>query len=102
MKTAIVTGASTGIGRATAIKMAEAGYHVFLISRSQDKLNETANLISKVGGSSTILPTDLSKLDEVNASIKTVSENADTVDAIINIAGIWHGKDEVYAGKDFH
>lgn len=101
MKTAIVTGASTGIGRATAIKMAEAGYHVFLLARSQDKLNDTAEQIANAGGESTVLPTDLSKLEEVNVSIKTILAKTDVVDAIINIAGIWHGKDDVYADKDF-
>lgn len=101
MKIAIVTGASTGIGRATAITMAEAGYHVFLIARSQDKLDETADQISKVGGESTVLPADLSKLEEVNALIKTILVKVNAVDAIINIAGIWHGNNEVYAGKDF-
>lgn len=101
MKTAIVTGASTGIGKATAIKMAEARYHVILIARSEEKLQNTANEISKVGGHSTVLPTDLSKLDKVNIAIKSILEKTDSIDAIINIAGIWHGENEVYAGKDF-
>lgn len=101
MKNAIVSGASTGIGRATSLEMAKAGYHVFLIARSLDKLKETADQISTVGGECSVLPADLSKVDDLNALIKTVLEKADTIDAIINIAGIWHSKDEVFAGKDF-
>lgn len=101
MKNAIVTGASTGIGRATALKMAESGYHVFLIARSRDRLQETANLISQRGGTSSVIPTDLSSPDEINVLIQKILGQVDSVEAIINIAGIWHGKDDVYAGKDF-
>jgi len=101
MKNTIVTGASTGIGRATAIKMAEAGYHVFLVARTKEKLEETARLIEEKGGTSTVIPTDLSDLDQVNALIKSVQDQAESVDAIINIAGIWHGKDEVFAETDY-
>lgn len=101
MKHAIVTGASTGIGRATAIKMAEAGYHVFLVARSQEKLEETAQMITNLGGSSTVITTDLSNIEAVKKLISDIQAQAETIDAIINIAGIWHGKDEVFAGKDY-
>jgi len=101
MKTAIVTGASTGIGRATAIKMSEAGYQVFLVARSKERLEETAKMISESGGSSFVLPTDLSKLANINKLIETLVEKLDAVDALINIAGIWHGEKEVYAETDY-
>lgn len=101
MKNAIVTGSSTGIGRATAIKMAEAGYHVFLIARTKEKLEQTAKIIEKAVGESTILPTDLSDVKQVNALIESINKQAESVDAIINIAGIWHGQDEVFAETDF-
>ncbi|MFZ1720994.1 MAG: SDR family oxidoreductase [Microgenomates group bacterium] len=101
MKNAIITGASTGIGRATAIKMAEAGYHVFLVARTKNKLEETAKLVERLGGTSTVLPTNLSDLVQVNSLIETIREQVETVDAIINIAGIWHGKDEVFAETDY-
>ena len=101
MKTAIVTGASTGIGRATAIKMAEAGYHVFLVARTRARLEETAAQISQKGGNSTICATDLGKIDQVNELISTLLQTTESVDAIINIAGIWHGSNEVFAGRDF-
>ncbi|MEN8253336.1 MAG: SDR family oxidoreductase [Patescibacteria group bacterium] len=97
MKNAIVTGASTGIGRATSIKMAEDGFHIFLIARSKDKLEETADLINEIGSKSTVLVTDLSNLDSINNLIGGILEKVDSVDAIVNIAGIWHGKDKVFA-----
>lgn len=101
MKNAIVTGASTGIGRSTAIKMAEAEYHVFLVARSKGKLSEVARSITEMGGTSTILPCDLSRIDEVNSLISTIITKVESIDAIVNIAGIWHGEGEVYAGKNF-
>lgn len=101
MKTAVVTGASTGIGRATAIKFAEADYHVILVARTKSKLEETASMISEKGGQSTILPTDLSNLTEINELIKSVLDRAESIDAVVNIAGIWHGKDEVFAGVNY-
>lgn len=101
MKNAIVTGASTGIGRATALKMADSGYHIFLIARSKDGLEETAKLITEQGGTSTVMPADLSMVDDVNALISSILSKVESVDAVINIAGIWHGQDEVFASKDF-
>jgi len=97
MKNAIVTGSSTGIGKETAIEMARAGYHVFLIARSKDKLIKTSNIIFQNGGSSTIISTDLSNLDSINSLINKILNNTKTIDAIINIAGIWHDKDKVFA-----
>ncbi len=101
MKNAVVTGASTGIGRVTAIKMAQAGYHVFLVARSENNLSQTAQLISKEGGSTTVIPTDLSDLDQIDRLIKEINDQVKSIDVIINIAGIWHGKNEVYSGINF-
>jgi 3-oxoacyl-[acyl-carrier protein] reductase len=58
-------------------------------------------LIQEKGGASTVIPTDLSDLDQVNALIKSVQDQAESIDAIINIAGIWHDKDEVFAETDY-
>ena len=101
MDNTIVTGASTGIGKATAVEMARAGYHVFLVARSKDKLKQTAKIIDEANGSATVLPTDLSKVDQINQLIQKIFNQVESVGAIINIAGIWHGKDEVYAETDF-
>ena len=51
-KFAIVTGASTGIGRAIAIEFAKEGAFVALVGRTQDKLLETKGMIAKIGGGS--------------------------------------------------
>lgn len=101
MKVSLVTGASTGIGRATALAMAGSGYSVILVARSEDKLNETKKLIEEKGGQAIVIPTDLSNIDSINSLISKVKEQVTELHAIINIAGIWHGTDEVFASKDF-
>src|SRR5260221_4938431 len=100
-KTAIVTGASTGIGRAIAIQLAKEGATVGLIARSIDKLEETKKLVEEVGGKGIVFPIDLSNLEQVNELIKDIKLKFEKIDILVNVAGIWHGKDEVYAGKDF-
>lgn len=100
-KFAVVTGASTGIGRAVAIEFAQDGYFVFLIGRVNEKLLVTNKLIEEMGEKSQIILTDLSNQDSLRAAIKIVKGQAKQIDVLANVAGIWHGKDEVYAGKNF-
>ena len=101
MKQAVVTGASTGIGRAVAITLSKNNFFVFLIARNQEKLGETKKQIVDGGGQAEVIVADLSSLESVSAAIQTIKSKTDSVDLLANIAGIWHGKDEVYAGKDF-
>lgn len=100
-KTAIVTGASTGIGQAIAIEMAKEGAFVYLVARNSKGLLETKDLIKKAGGNSDALVADLSSVEKINNLIEVVKAKTDKVDILANIAGIWHGKDEVYADKDY-
>lgn len=100
-KFAVVTGASTGIGRAAAIELAKSGYYVVLAGRAQDKLLVTKSLITKDGGQSEVILGDFSNLDSLRGLITSIKERTSKVDVLVNVAGIWHGKDEVYAGKDF-
>src|SRR6185503_16436906 len=57
-KVAVVTGASSGIGRATALKLAEAGARVVLVARGEDKLVETKREIDAMGGTAVICAAD--------------------------------------------
>lgn len=100
-KFAVVTGASTGIGRAVAIELTKDGYYVALAGRANDKLLVTKSLITKEGGQSEVILGDFSKLDSLRGLITTIKERTSKVDVLVNAAGIWHGQDEVYAGKDF-
>ena len=100
-KFAIVTGASTGIGRAIAIEFAKEGAFVALVGRTQDKLLETKGMIAKIGGEAEVFIGDFANLDSLRALIQSIKQKTDRVDVLVNVAGIWHGKDEVYAGKNF-
>lgn len=97
----IITGASTGIGRAISVEFAKTGAITALIARRKDKLEETKLMVEKSGGKARIFVSDLSKVEEVNKLIKNLKENTDKIDALINVAGIWHGEKEVYADKNF-
>ncbi len=100
-KFAVVTGASTGIGRAVAIELAKEGFYIALVGRANDKLLVTKNLIVKEGGQAEVILGDFSNIDSLRRLITTIKERTSNVDVLVNVAGIWHGKDEVYAGKDF-
>lgn len=106
MKTAIITGASTGIGKAVAYKLSENGYRVLLVARSHKKLDQIMKDIEAKGGKAEYYTVDLSDEFNIKGFISEVTENckADNysgIDAILNIAGIWHSDEEVFAGKDF-
>ena len=100
-KFAIVTGASTGIGRATAIELGKSGTTVALVARNKEKLEETKRLIEEAGGTGIVFEADLSNIDSINNLIQSIKQEAQQVDILVNIAGIWHGDNEVFAGKDF-
>lgn len=96
----IITGASTGIGRATAIEFGKTGKTVGLLARRLENLEETKRLVETVGGRAEIFQVDLSKLDAINKLIETIKQKTKHITAIVNVAGIWHGENEVYAGKN--
>jgi len=100
-KFAVVTGASTGIGRAVAIAFAREGAFVALVGSSEDKLLKTKSLITEIGGKSGVFLGNFTNMDSVRALIATLKKQTDKVDVLVNVAGIWHGKADVYAGKDF-
>ncbi len=100
-KFAVVTGASTGIGRAIALALAKEGAYVSLVGKNEEKLLETNNLIKEIGGKSKVFICDLANDSSLEALIASIKNETKRVDVLANVAGIWHGKDEVYAGKDF-
>jgi NAD(P)-dependent dehydrogenase (short-subunit alcohol dehydrogenase family) len=84
---AVVTGASSGIGRATAQLLAHHGAHVILVSRTREKLEALAREISEAGGRASVYPADLSDLDACDAMIHQVLEDFGRVDILVNNAG---------------
>jgi len=87
-KKAVVTGAGRGIGRALAIGLAEAGADVALLSRTENDLQETASLIEGLGRKAIILPTDVTKRDEIQKSLEVIRNQWDTIHILINNAGM--------------
>ena len=95
-KKALVTGASTGIGREISIALAKEGIEIALIGRNETMLKETKSLIDELGGKSTIFIADL-KTDSIRVG-KEVLDSFGTIDIIINAAGVWHNDDVAYYG----
>ncbi len=86
-KVVLITGASSGIGRAAAIRCGEAGAEVLLVARTPEKLEETKAEIEEAGGSAHIHQCDLSDLDDVERMAKEVLEKHERVDILVNNAG---------------
>jgi len=97
-KTALVTGASTGIGREIAKAIAAQGARVCLVSRSEGKLEETRRLIENEGGSAWSYRADLRNEHEINQLASDVVSGLGSVDILAHVAGVWHNENIVYAG----
>ena len=86
-KVVLVTGASQGIGEATARKLAGAGAIVLLVARSDERLDDLQAQISEFGGVAHTYPCDLSDPSEVDALTAKVLERHEHVDVVVNNAG---------------
>ncbi len=84
-RVAVITGAGSGIGRASALELCKGGWSVALLGRRRDALEETASLAS--GGKTLPLPTDVSDPDQVIAAFAAVKEKFGRVDMLFNNAG---------------
>ncbi len=87
-KVAVITGASHGLGRATAAHMVLLGADVVLIARDEKKLAATADEIQRNGGRVLPLPCDISDRGAVQAAAQHISEQLGRVDVLVNNAGI--------------
>jgi thioester reductase-like protein len=86
-KKVLITGASSGIGLETAVKVGEAGGEVLLVSRTREKLEEVASQIEELGGTAHVHPADLSDLEDIDRLAAEVLEQHGGVDVLINNAG---------------
>ncbi len=87
-KVALVTGASSGIGYATAIALAKAGAKVLMGARRIDKLAELEKKIQSNGGEAAFQELNVTKKDDCNAFVDTAIANWGTVDILVNNAGL--------------
>jgi L-rhamnose 1-dehydrogenase len=87
-KVAIVTGATRGIGRAIAERLAQEGACVAVVGRDQDKGHETVCLIEAAGNQAVFVPADVSESAQVQAMVHTVVEHWGRIDILVNNAAI--------------
>jgi NAD(P)-dependent dehydrogenase (short-subunit alcohol dehydrogenase family) len=89
-KVAMVPGASRGIGRAISIALAQEAATVVLAARSIQKLQETADQVTKAGGKAEIVVTELTEEESIKNLVKVTHEKFSRLDILVNNAGVTH------------
>jgi NAD(P)-dependent dehydrogenase (short-subunit alcohol dehydrogenase family) len=87
-KIAIVTGAGSGVGRATALRFAHEGAHVFLFGHTQNTLETVADDIAQQGGKSYVVVGDVAREEDVQRLYQQVEQTYGHVDILVNCAGV--------------
>ncbi|PKD16067.1 oxidoreductase [Salegentibacter salinarum] len=87
-KTIIITGASSGIGEATAKKLSQEGANVVLSARREDRLKSLKDEIEKNGGRTLVIPGDVTKKEDFKKIVSSTLEEFGSIDGIINNAGL--------------
>ena len=86
-KVVLITGASSGIGKDTAIEFAKKGANIVLVSRTKEKLEQVAEQLKQFNVTVLVCQCDVSKKDQVKKMSKTVLEKFDSIDILVNNAG---------------
>jgi NAD(P)-dependent dehydrogenase (short-subunit alcohol dehydrogenase family) len=95
---AFITGAGSGIGKATALLMAQAGANVVAVSRTNDEINETVREIQEAGGEAIAITVDVSKDEDMRLALAQAARQwgrLDIVFANAGINGVWAPIDEI-------
>ena len=85
---ALITGASSGIGAATAASLADLGAHVALVARRSDRLQELAARITADGGRATVITADVTKRAEAERAVEQTVGDLGRLDILVNNAGV--------------
>ncbi|MBD1999342.1 SDR family oxidoreductase [Leptolyngbya sp. FACHB-541] len=85
---ALITGASSGIGKATALSFAKAGIDLVLVSRNQSRLDAVAVEARQIGVEVQVCPVDLAAIAQVKAEISRIAERHGPINILINSAGV--------------
>lgn len=97
IKIALVTGASSGIGKATAIKLSENGYDLILCGRRAEKLEEVKQQVSKSAKALTLL-FDVRNREDVENQLNSLPREWKNIDVLVNSAGNAHGLSSINEG----
>lgn len=101
--TVLITGASQGIGKATALLFAREGYDLVLAARHSESLAAAAQEMERLGRSVLAIPTDVKEPDQVNALVHKALDYYGSIDVLINNAGIYaSGPVEQFSLDDWH
>ena len=87
-KVIIITGASSGIGRATAMKLADNGAKVVLMARSEDELNDLKSDITKKGGEALVVTGDVTKKEDFEKVVSKTKREYGKITGLVNNAGL--------------
>jgi NADP-dependent 3-hydroxy acid dehydrogenase YdfG len=87
-KVALITGASSGIGRSTAEVLARSGVRVALAARRENELEQVADRIESDGGSALVVQTDVTDRSDVQETIEAVDDSFGRLDILVNSAGV--------------
>lgn len=100
MKKILITGATSGIGRASAMRLAKAGHHLALLGRRRDRLEALQKEILALGSPlPMLLQVDVKKADEVNSAIERLIVEWKKIDVLINNAGLSLGLTPLQEGS---
>lgn len=89
-KTVVITGASDGVGKQVALKVAKEGSNLALVARNEERLNLVKEECLKLGSPKVeIYVCDISKKEEVKQTVNKIISDFNSVDILLNIAGVW-------------
>lgn len=89
-KSILITGASTGIGKAFALRCAKDKCHIFLVARNIEKLEDVKREIESIGSTASVIPTDVSDSLQVKKLFDVVKSESDSLDLVFDNAGLGH------------
>jgi NAD(P)-dependent dehydrogenase (short-subunit alcohol dehydrogenase family) len=101
-RTVVITGASTGIGKAAAMKIAAAGGVPLLVARTREKLEEVKTEIEARGGTAYVYPCDLSDLEAIDTCVELMLSEHAAIDMLVNNAGRSIRRSVALSGDRFH
>jgi NAD(P)-dependent dehydrogenase (short-subunit alcohol dehydrogenase family) len=87
-RVALITGASRGLGAATAVELGRLGAHVVITARTQGGLEDTDDAVRAVGGTATLLPLDLREPDKIESIAPSIFARFGRLDILVHAAGV--------------